>query len=98
MTYRQKLTAFTISKIHKPGRHTDGEGLALVVAKDGSKRWVLRYRGPGNGRVRDMGLGPLRTIDLFAAREQAKAARALVAGGVDPLDARAAEPAFAPTL
>ena len=98
MTYRQKLTPFTITKIRQPGRHTDGEGLALVVATDGSKRWVLRYRAPCNGRVRDMGLGPLRTVDLFAAREKAKAARALVARGVDPLDARAAEPTFAPTL
>ena len=98
MTYRQKLTPFTITKIRQPGRHTDGEGLALVVATDGSKRWVLRYRAPCNGRVRDMGLGPLRTVDLFAAREKAKTARALVTRGVDPLDARAAEPTFAPTL
>jgi len=98
MTYRQKLTPFTITKIRQPGRHTDGEGLALVVATDGSKRWVLRYRAPADGRVRDMGLGPLRTVDLFAAREQAKTGRALVTRGVDPLDARAAEPTFAPTL
>ena len=98
MTYRQKLTPFTITKIRQPGRHTDGEGLALIVAKDGSKRWVLRYRAPADGRVRDMGLGPLRTVDLFAAREKAKTARALVTRGVDPLDARAAEPTFAPTL
>ena len=98
MTYRQKLTPFMITKIRQPGRHTDGEGLALVVANDGSKRWVLRYRAPADRRVRDMGLGPLRTVDLFAAREQAKTARALVTRGVDPLDARAAEPTFAPTL
>ena len=89
MTLRAKLTPYAISKIRKPGRHTDGEGLALLVAKDGSRRWVLRYRAPTDGRVRDMGLGPLRTVDLFAAREKAEAARRLVARGIDPLENRA---------
>ena len=88
MTLRAKLTPYAISKIRKPGRHTDGEGLALLVAKDGSRRWVLRYRAPTDGRVRDMGLGPLRTVDLFAAREKAEAARRLVARGIDPLENR----------
>ena len=57
-----------------------------VIAKDGSKRWVLRYRAPADSRVRDMGLGPLRTVDLFAAREKADAARRLIARGIDPLE------------
>ena len=86
MTHKQKLTPYTISRIRKPGRHTDGEGLALLVAKDGSRRWVLRYRAPADRRVRDMGLGPLRTVDLFAAREKADAARRLIARGIDPLE------------
>lgn len=38
-----------------------------------------------------MGLGPLHAIDLDAARRRAQLARALLADGIDPLDAREAE-------
>ena len=87
MTHKQRLTPYTVSRIRKPGRHTDGEGLALLVAGDGSRRWVFRYRSPSDRRVRDMGLGPLRIVDLFAA-EKADAARRLIARGIDPLEAQ----------
>ena len=28
----------------KPGRHSDGDGLHLVVSETGRKKWVLRYQ------------------------------------------------------
>jgi hypothetical protein len=28
----------------KPGRHSDGDGLHLVVSEAGRKKWVLRYQ------------------------------------------------------
>ncbi|MGA8603053.1 MAG: Arm DNA-binding domain-containing protein, partial [Beijerinckiaceae bacterium] len=39
----------------KPGRHGDGDGLFLVVADTGRRKWVLRYQMAGQRR--DMGLG-----------------------------------------
>ena len=48
---------------------------------------MLRYRAPADRRVRDMGLGPLRSVDLFAA-EKADAAKRLIARGIDPLEAQ----------
>ena len=39
----------------KPGRHSDGNGLYLLVQPSGSKSWVLRAQH--NGRRRDFGLG-----------------------------------------
>ena len=42
----------------KTGRHGDGDGLFLVVAKTGRRKWVLRYQMAGQRR--DMGLGPFR--------------------------------------
>ena len=39
----------------KPGRHSDGDGLHLVVSETGRKKWVLRYQV--DGVRRDEGLG-----------------------------------------
>lgn len=54
----------------------------------GSKRWVLLYRMPG--RRREMGLGSANIISLARARELAAAARAQIAEGIDPIEARTA--------
>lgn len=83
-----KLTDRTAKTIG-PGRHTDGDGLALVVSDTGNRKWVLRYQLAG--KRRDMGLGRFPDVGLSAARSAAAAARALAAQGVDPLAARAAE-------
>src|SRR5208282_290489 len=47
----------------KPGRHSDGDGMHLVVSETGRKKWVLRYQV--NGVRRDKGLGSLRWTPLF---------------------------------
>jgi len=82
-----KLTDRT-AKALGPGRHTDGDGLALVVSDTGGRKWVLRYQMAG--RRRDMGLGRFPDVGLAAARAAAAAARALAAQGSDPLAAREA--------
>jgi hypothetical protein len=50
----------------------DGANLWLSVgrAKDGriTKSWIFRYAMPGTGRERQMGLGPLHTVELAGAR------------------------------
>ena len=70
------------------GKHGDGDGLTLVVAETGARRWFLRYQLAG--KRRDMGLGSFPEIGLSAARAAAAAARALAAQGIDPLTAREA--------
>ena len=76
-----------------PGLHCDGGGLYLQVseAKDGkslNRSWVFRYWA--NGKLRDMGLGPLGTIGLAGAREKARAMRAKRLEGIDPIEERRA--------
>jgi hypothetical protein len=46
----------------KPGRHSDGDGLHLVVSETGRKKWVLRYQV--SGIRRDKGLGAYPAIGL----------------------------------
>ena len=44
-----------------------------------------------NGRAREMGLGPLHTIDLATARDKARICRELVLEGLDPIEHRKSE-------
>jgi integrase len=79
----------------RPGRHSDGDGLHLVVSATGRKKWVLRYQVVGVRK--DKGLGAYPAIGLKDARDRATAARRLVARGVDPIEAdRAAKKAAKP--
>ena len=80
----------------KPGRHSDGGGLYLLVKPSGARSWVLRvqYRG----KRRDFGLGsyteksaggvlPIerrRLLSLTEARDKAKEGRKLAKAGISP--------------
>jgi integrase len=80
----------------KPGRHSDGKGLYLLVKPSGSKSWVLRVQL--RGRRQDFGLGsvamesieamiPLhnrRSLTLVEAREKARIGRELAKAGINP--------------
>ena len=59
-------------------------GLAINVTGWGSRSWVLRYTV--NGRRRDKGLGGYPDVTLAQAKELARAARAKLAQGIDPVD------------
>jgi integrase len=72
----------------KPGRHSDGDGLHLVVSEAGRKKWVLRYQVAGVRK--DKGLGAYPAVGLKDARDKAGEARKLVARGVDPIEAEKA--------
>lgn len=80
----------------KPGRHSDGRGLYMLVQPTGSKSWVLRVQH--KGKRRDFGLGsvalkasgadiPLhkrRALTLEEAREKARIGRDLAKAGINP--------------
>ena len=81
-----RLNARKVQTITKVGRHADGGGLYLSIAKDGGRKWVFLYRR--NGRLREMGLGSARSVPLSVAREKAAAARLQLANKLDPLAQR----------
>jgi integrase len=64
------------------------KGLLLQISDSGAKSWVLRYERHGKERM--MGLGSASEFSLKDARERARAARQLLADGVDPLAAKRA--------
>ena len=82
-----KLSARRVASAVQPGRYGDGGGLYLVVATDGSRKWVLRFAW--KGKQRDMGLGALRDVSLAEVRAAAAVAREHVRSGRDPILERA---------
>ena len=82
------LTAKRVERTKTPGRYRDGmvRGLLLQVSSTGAKSWVLRFERHGKEHM--MGLGSCATFTLKEARERARAARQLLADGVDPLAAK----------
>jgi integrase len=82
-----KLESKTLNSLPK-GKHSDGDGLILVVARPGVGSWVVRYQV--NGRRRDMGLGAYPAVGLAKARQLAAAIRQQTIRKVDPLAEREA--------
>jgi integrase len=80
----ERLTTLAIEKCTKAGYHADGAGLYLQVSRGGGKSWVFRYML--RGKPREMGLGS--HVSLQLARQKATEARALLAEGIDPIEAR----------
>lgn len=95
----------------RPGRHSDGRGLYLLVKPSGARSWVLRvqYRG----KRRDFGLGGylesrpgpspvelerLRSLTLAEARDKAKFARDLAKAGINPSELWRQEVVSVPTF
>ena len=78
-----KLTATGIRNLSTPGKYGDGNGLFLVVAASGAKRWVQRITI--RGKRCDLGLGPLSSVSLAEARELAARNRKEALAGGDPL-------------
>jgi len=80
----------------KAGRHSDGNGLYLLVKPSGAASWVLRVQYQGERR--DFGLGSLslepitadvpiehrKVLTLGDAREKARIGRALAKAGINP--------------
>ncbi len=79
------LTALKV-KYAKPGRHTDGRGLCLLVQPSGTRTWILRMQK--GGRRRDYGLGSVLDVSLADARYAAAVLRKRILAGFDPVEAR----------
>ena len=85
----KRLSARSISALTKPGRHSDGVGLYLVIDTSGAKRWAFIFRW--GGKLKEMGLGGLSAVSLADARDRAGEARALLlARGSNPIETRRA--------
>jgi integrase len=81
-----KLTAVKVSRLAQPGYFGDGGGLWLQVSPALTKSWVFRFTLAGKSR--EMGLGPLHTVNLAEAREAAREQRQLLLKKIDPIEAR----------
>jgi integrase len=91
----RELGALEVGRLKDPGLHAVGgvAGLHLQVDKSGARSWILRVT-IGDRRP-DMGLGGYPDVTLAGAREAARAARAKIKAGVDPLaEARKARSAL----
>lgn len=90
MSTTNEKGALAVSMIRRRGINFVGgvAGLGINVLKSGSRSWVLRCRI--GGKRRDMGLGGYPDVTLADAKTAARAARALIAQGIDPIDRRQA--------
>lgn len=73
----------------KPYKLSDGGGLYLLVNKDGSKYWRMKYRYAGKEKLLAFGTYPL--LPLAEARDKRDAAKKQLLAGVDPSIEKKAE-------
>jgi integrase len=91
-----ELGPLAVSRLRETGLHSVGgaAGLQLQISASGARSWLLSISI--GGKRREMGLGGYPGVPLADAREAARAARAKVAAGVDPiLERKAARSALA---
>jgi len=91
MATTNTLSDATIRKAkpgEKPRKLSDGGGLYLELQPNGGKWWRLKYRH--EGKEKRIGLGTYPEVTLSEARKRRDDARALVAAGTDPSEARKA--------
>ena len=81
-----KLTVRNVEVEKRAGLHADGAGLYLRVTPTGSKNWVFRYRR--DGKLVDLGLGPIGVVGLKDARVRAAELRRQRHDGIDPRQVR----------
>ena len=86
-----KLSAKNVE--HAPrGKHSDGDGLSLLVKPSGARSWVVRVSVAD--RKRDGGIGPWPTVGLAAARQRRDEIKAEAKAGRDPTTQRSDVPSF----
>lgn len=86
------LTATKVRALVKnglPGRHSDGNGLYLMLPKRGEPYWMLRYTLAG--KRRELTLAKSVELSLAEARERAVEAQKEIRSGIDPIEERKRE-------
>lgn len=84
-----RLNSLKISHLYKigqAGKYNDGGNLLFRVTAAKNANWVFRYAK--QGIERSIGLGGYPIISLQEARKKAEQYRALIAKGIDPLEAK----------
>lgn len=104
MCIRLRITWFDLFSIHmllsdiqikrakpqdKPYTLNDGAGLSLLVDVNGAKGWRFRYRFVGKPKM--ISFGVYGEVSLAEARLRREEARAMLAKGINPSDARKAD-------
>ena len=84
----REISPLEVRRLVKSGRWSVGgvDGLALQVTNTAAKSWVLRLTV--GGRQREMGLGSYPSVTLADVREKARAERAKLEQGADPIQLR----------
>ena len=78
------LTELACKKANPPGKKlSDGQGMYLLVHKNGSKYWRMDFRLNGKRKTYAIGVWP--EISLTRARELREEARDHIQRGIDPL-------------
>jgi hypothetical protein len=83
------LTDLALRKLKpkdRPYKLADGEGMYLLVKRDGARCWRMDYRFGGKRRTLAFGVYP--DVALAAARVKREAARKQLAAGIDPAHQR----------
>jgi integrase len=83
-----RLTDVFVKRETQAGLYSDGGSLYLRVRPTGTRSWIFRYRR--DGKLHDLGLGPVHTITLASARRRAQPLREQRDDGIDPLGAKKA--------
>jgi hypothetical protein len=81
-----RLNARAVATLTEQGRHADGGNLYFSISPNGGRRWVFLYRW--HGKPTEIGFGSARDVTLARARELASQARAKLAEGINPKDAK----------
>jgi integrase len=81
----KEMGALDVKRLDVPGLHAVGgvAGLCLDISSTGAKSWILRTMI--GAKRRNIGLGAFPDVSLADARIKAKAARAKIEQGVDPI-------------
>lgn len=90
MVRSKRLSAAEVAALRQNGDYYVDRNLWVQIRDGGrTKSWIFRYRI--NGRLRRMGLGPVRLLTLDKARRKAIGFQQQLLDGIDPMDARADE-------
>ncbi len=84
-----RLSPRKVATETEKGLHADGGGLYLQISQYGTKSWIFRFSL--SKKARAMGLGPLQTVSLAEARQEAERCRKLLREGIDPIEERNVE-------